>query len=193
MSSDKIPDGFQEWFDQRFTKSRDAAYVHHMAKLAWKYGAIAALSAQPVAVPDMSACFMTAESGGGEYKVVLRFQTLAKMQDAHSAMIHWLAAAPKPEQPATVPDGFLHEVWFSQFLTDVLTAAGLLAHGKRDKGLAERIGRNAFRCRAARSPKMSIPLTHRRNVSKKRQNVNMSGRPTIREFRRVRPSSRKRR
>lgn len=57
-----------------------------------------ALAAQPVAVPDMSACFMTAESGGGEYKVVLRFQTLAKMQDAHSAMIHWLAAAPKPEQ-----------------------------------------------------------------------------------------------
>ena len=60
--------------------------------------AVSLLSAQPVAVPDMSACFMTAESGGGEYKVVLRFQTLAKMQDAHSAMIHWIAAAQKPEQ-----------------------------------------------------------------------------------------------
>lgn len=48
------------------------------------------------AVPDLSACFMTAESGGGEYKIVLRFQTLAKMQDAHSAMVHWLAAS-QPE------------------------------------------------------------------------------------------------
>ena len=48
------------------------------------------------AVPDLSACFITAESGGGEYKIVLRFQTLAKMQDAHSAMVHWLAAS-QPE------------------------------------------------------------------------------------------------
>ena len=48
------------------------------------------------AVPDLSACFITAESGGEEYKVVLRFQTLAKMQDAHSAMVHWLAAS-QPE------------------------------------------------------------------------------------------------
>lgn len=28
---------------------------------------------------------------------------------------------------------------FSQFLTDVLTAAGLVAHGKQDKGLAARL------------------------------------------------------
>lgn len=28
---------------------------------------------------------------------------------------------------------------FSQFLTDVLTAAGLIAHGKQDKGLAARL------------------------------------------------------
>ena len=48
------------------------------------------------AVPDLSACFMTAESGGGEYKIVLRFQTLTKMQDAHSAMVHWLATS-QPE------------------------------------------------------------------------------------------------
>ena len=37
-----------------------------------------------------------------------------------------------------VPDG-----WRS-FLTDVITAAGLLEHGKRDKGLASRIGKFAF-------------------------------------------------
>ncbi|QHJ79792.1 MAG: hypothetical protein [Caudoviricetes sp.] len=28
---------------------------------------------------------------------------------------------------------------FSQFLTDVLTAAGLVAHGRQDKGLAARL------------------------------------------------------
>ena len=38
----------------------------------------------------------------------------------------------------SVPDG-----WRS-FLTDVITSAGLLAHGKRDKGLASRIGKFAF-------------------------------------------------
>lgn len=31
-----------------------------------------------------------------------------------------------------------------QFLSDVVTAAGLLRYGKRDRGLAERIGRFAF-------------------------------------------------
>ena len=41
-------------------------------------------------------------------------------------------------QAPSVPDG-----WRS-FLTDVITSAGLLAHGKRDKGLASRIGKFAF-------------------------------------------------
>ena len=44
------------------------------------------------------------------------------------------AAPPAP----SVPDG-----WRS-FLTDVIASAGLLAHGKRDKGLASRIGKFAF-------------------------------------------------
>ena len=39
------------------------------------------------------------------------------------------------------------EAWQLQFLTDVVTAAGLLSGGKRDKGLAERIGRDAMRFR----------------------------------------------
>lgn len=45
-----------------------------------------------------------------------------------------------PEQAAGVPD------WLetTRFLTDVTTAAGLLAYGKRDKGLAKRIGDFAF-------------------------------------------------
>lgn len=42
--------------------------------------------------------------------------------------------APAPR----VPDGW------RPFLTDVITAAGLLEHGKRDKGLAGRIGKFAF-------------------------------------------------
>lgn len=42
-----------------------------------------------------------------------------------------------PPEPS-VPDGW------RPFLTDVITAAGLLEHGKRDKGLADRIGSFAF-------------------------------------------------
>ena len=41
-------------------------------------------------------------------------------------------------QAPSVPDG-----WRS-FLTDVIASAGLLAYGKRDKGLASRIGKFAF-------------------------------------------------
>jgi len=36
---------------------------------------------------------------------------------------------------------------FPQFLTDVVTAAGLLAHGKQDKGLAARIASYAYELR----------------------------------------------
>jgi len=32
-----------------------------------------------------------------------------------------------------------------QFLTDVVTAAGLLSHGKTDKGLAQRISSDAYK------------------------------------------------
>jgi len=38
-------------------------------------------------------------------------------------------------------------VKFPQFLTDVVTAAGLLAHGKQDKGLAARISSYAYELR----------------------------------------------
>lgn len=43
-------------------------------------------------------------------------------------------------------------VSYSQFLSDVLTAAGLLAHGKKDKGLSERISKFCVSERMARKP-----------------------------------------
>ena len=39
------------------------------------------------------------------------------------------------------------EVWKLQFLTDVVTAAGLLSCGKQSKALAERIASDAMRMR----------------------------------------------
>lgn len=45
--------------------------------------------------------------------------------------------------------GYLESVEFTQFLTDVTTAAGLLEHGKRDKGLARRIGDGSVKARLA--------------------------------------------
>jgi len=44
---------------------------------------------------------------------------------------------------------------FSQFLSDVVTAAGLLEHGKKDKGLASRIAAMAFELRTAAQPVMT--------------------------------------
>jgi hypothetical protein len=41
----------------------------------------------------------------------------------------------------------LFDVETTQFLTDVLTAAGLLYHGKTDKGLAQRISDGQARLR----------------------------------------------
>lgn len=43
-------------------------------------------------------------------------------------------------------------VAFSQFLSDVVTAAGLLSHGKADKSLAARISEFAFRLRTSPQP-----------------------------------------
>ena len=56
-----------------------------------------------------------------------------------------------PEQPAQQ-----EQVAFSRFLSDVVTAAGLLSHGKTDKSLAARISEFAFRLRT--SPPASKPL-----------------------------------
>ena len=60
------------------------------------------------------------------------------------------------EQPASVPDG----LETTRFLTDVTTAAGLLAHGRRDKGLAQRIGdfANKYRMIAAANPSTVLAL-----------------------------------
>ena len=60
------------------------------------------------------------------------------------------AAPPAPSVPS-VPDGW------RPFLTDVITAAGLLGHGKRDKGLAERIGSFAFDAMPAAAPTPAEP------------------------------------
>lgn len=59
----------------------------------------------------------------------------------------------KAKQPAQQQE----PVAFSQFLSDVVTAAGLLSHGKTDKSLAARISEFAFRMRT--SPPASKPLT----------------------------------
>ena len=82
---------------------------------------------------------------------------LATMVPAYRAM---LAAAPIPPtraQPSiTTPHVASDKSPSMQdlhFLTDVVTAAGLLCHGKRDKGLAKRISEHAYKVRAA------IPLS----------------------------------
>ena len=68
-------------------------------------------------------------------------------------IIEPLYTAPQQRKPLT--DDEMGK--FSQFLTDVVTAAGLLSHGKTDKALALRISEFAFNLRTA--PPQRKPLT----------------------------------
>lgn len=55
-----------------------------------------------------------------------------------------------------------------QFLTDVVTAAGLLEHGKQSKALAERISNGAFSLRplfAAPRPAVEVPLLTNKEIA----------------------------
>jgi len=52
------------------------------------------------------------------------------------------ATYPAQEQPAQKPD-----LWKTQFLTDVMTSAGLLMYGRTDKKLAQRIADGSARWR----------------------------------------------
>lgn len=63
--------------------------------------------------------------------------------DPNHIQVPVYTAPPAPEPEPSVPD------WLetTQFLTDVTTAAGLLAYGRRDKGLAQRIGDFAHKYR----------------------------------------------
>ena len=63
-------------------------------------------------------------------------------------------ASEASEQPAQQ-----EPVAFSQFLSDVVTAAGLLSHGKTDKSLAARISEFAFRLRTSPQSKPWVGLT----------------------------------
>ena len=63
-------------------------------------------------------------------------------------MLRALPAPAAPQQAEAVQE----PVAFSQFLTDVVTAAGLLSHGKTDKALARRISDFAFHLRTAPQP-----------------------------------------
>ena len=67
----------------------------------------------------------------------------------------WCAAntCSKAEQPAQQQE----PVAFSQFLSDVMTAAGLLSHGKQSKALSERLGKMVVHYRTR--PQAREPLT----------------------------------
>jgi hypothetical protein len=66
---------------------------------------------------------------------------------ANFCMMLWTRGAPvaAPAPTAEPVDRIIH----LQFLTDVVTAAGLLSHGKRDKGLARRISDRADEIRGS--------------------------------------------
>ena len=55
---------------------------------------------------------------------------------------------PTENKPAAPPPG--EPVVYAQFLTDVMTAAGLVAHGKQDKKFAERLADECARLQAER-------------------------------------------
>lgn len=69
---------------------------------------------------------------------------MRKTAAGNFTMALYAATHPQATEPAPSTAG---EV--SQFLSDVLTAAGLIAHGKQSKALGERLGAGVMRYRAA--------------------------------------------
>ena len=93
---------------------------------------VEAPEAEPFAVIHLDGSFVHVEfkqtiAGTGKFEV---YAAPPHQSEHHLEMVN--------TQAPSVPDG-----WRS-FLTDVIASAGLLAHGKRDKGLASRIGKFAF-------------------------------------------------
>lgn len=70
----------------------------------------------------------------------------------------WNRRAPADaSKTATLPAGM--EIEFKQFLSDAITAAGLVTHGKRCKALGSRLGEMAFRLLTAPQPPALKPQT----------------------------------
>jgi hypothetical protein len=65
---------------------------------------------------------------------------------------------------AALSEPVVEPVEFTRFLTDVVTAAGLLSHGRTDKGLAARIAEASFKLRAAPPPPAGVPLLNRETI-----------------------------
>ena len=79
-------------------------------------------------------------------------------KDAPGGPSHWIPL-PSKAAPTCAADGARPTltVPMTQFLTDVTTAAGLLAGGRADKGLAKRIGAFAFDLRRTHLPAPATP------------------------------------
>lgn len=105
------------------------------------------IAEQPASVPVLTVeCEPDYWSGGHYHEGMKPYIAPAKVWELPIGTKLYTAPA-APMQSASVPD------WLetTRFLTDVTTAAGLLEHGRRDKGLARRIGdfANKYRMLAA--------------------------------------------
>ncbi len=97
------------------------------------------------------------EQPAQQQEPVLRriMQRLADLLDEdHFAEIESIVAGAGVTPPAQQQE----PVAFSQFLSDVVTAAGLLSHGKTDKSLAARISEFALRLRTSPQPAQQEPV-----------------------------------
>lgn len=110
----------------------------------------AATPAAPLSQQSEPVAWIRLRSDGGYEGPIMD----ASMEDVRKRSGAWtpLYAGSAPASP--VPE---LTVEMSRFLTDVVTAAGLLAHGKRDKALASRISAFAFDLRTGAAPAGPVP------------------------------------
>ena len=101
-------------------------------------------NAAPAAVAGPVAAWMTPEGDR-----VVTEATMAGARKDGGAML----SSMRPYTVALVPAAVaVPDVEFSRFLTDVMTAAGLVEHGKKCKALGERIAEMVMRLRLAQQP-----------------------------------------
>jgi hypothetical protein len=102
-----------------------------------------------------AACIAAGECGCGALAAGQRsaaeaaIRTLRRLRYTWHGGELWKPPLGSPPVPAEQPQPVIDAVRWSQFLSDVLTAAGLLSHGMQSKAMAARIGFEAMALRLA--------------------------------------------
>jgi hypothetical protein len=130
--------------------------------------AISGAAPQPKAphpsIDDLCARIKAADDAAADIDYMLDSDDCIKVMRGEWAMP---LAMDKPDRAAPQPEAAAGPtIDYGQFLSDVMTAAGLVAHGKQCKALSDRLGDMVMRLRAAPQPEAAA-MTRREQAAQR--------------------------